>query len=239
MDKLERIKEVVYNRQKNKPVTTKELKAFLFVFDNTLYFTFDYTINPDDLQSFIKDVTGLKRGDNWFKMLKNHGRIRYDSGIKKYRINKKRMHFVDAVEKARHDKQLWRYKKIQIENEFLRSLKFSYVEDPYDHKGRIKWPDESTKKKYKNKRNGSARRFVHAWRKAVLSRDDNRCVVCGSLVRVEAHHIYNYKNYPEYRSDVDNGVALCHEHHKEFHSMYGVKNNTQWQWNEFYGLYGW
>jgi NUMOD3 motif-containing protein len=34
-----------------------------------------------------------------------------------------------------------------------------------------------------------------------------------SLGRLEAHHILNWREYPELRYDINNGITLCHAHH--------------------------
>lgn len=31
--------------------------------------------------------------------------------------------------------------------------------------------------------------------------------------RLEAHHILSWKDYPELRYDINNGITLCHAHH--------------------------
>ena len=73
-----------------------------------------------------------------------------------------------------------------------------------------------------------------AWRKDVLKRDNYTCVCCGKYDKKSVtHHIFNYKDNPDLRTDVSNGVTMCAEEHREFHSIYGIKNNTDEQFNEF------
>lgn len=54
------------------------------------------------------------------------------------------------------------------------------------------------------------------WRKAVFERDCYTCQMCGkkSSGDIEAHHIYTWKNYPEKRFDVENGITLCKKCHR-------------------------
>lgn len=77
------------------------------------------------------------------------------------------------------------------------------------------------------------------WRKSVFGRDLYTCQCCGArngnghYVRLEAHHIMNYNDYPEHRFDVNNGITLCQNCHIAFHSDYGKKFNNQYQLYEF------
>lgn len=77
------------------------------------------------------------------------------------------------------------------------------------------------------------------WRKAVLKRDNLTCQCCGKQGgRLNVHHIKNYSDYPELRTDVDNGITLCESCHSvnipgSFHSMYTQFNNTKEQLDEY------
>ncbi len=64
------------------------------------------------------------------------------------------------------------------------------------------------------------------WRNAVLSRDGGKCVISGAVVELEAHHVLSKSIYPERRFDVVNGITLCSDVHREFHSRYGYKTNA-------------
>lgn len=53
------------------------------------------------------------------------------------------------------------------------------------------------------------------WRTAVFKRDNYTCQRCGGKRNIEAHHLKECSRYPELIYDVDNGLTLCHECHKE------------------------
>ena len=58
------------------------------------------------------------------------------------------------------------------------------------------------------------------WRQEVLQRDIT-CQACGGTKKLEVHHLFNYKEYPERRVEPGNGIVLCSFCHKKFHSYYG------------------
>jgi len=49
---------------------------------------------------------------------------------------------------------------------------------------------------------------ILAWSKAVLARD-GKCMECGSISDLHAHHIKRRNEDPKRWLDVDNGVTLC------------------------------
>ena len=53
------------------------------------------------------------------------------------------------------------------------------------------------------------------WMFAVKNRDNWKCKINNSACngRLEAHHILDWKNYPELRYEINNGITLCHAHH--------------------------
>lgn len=74
------------------------------------------------------------------------------------------------------------------------------------------------------------------WRKAVYKKNAYRCAICSSNKYINAHHLHNFADYPELRTDIDNGVTLCKECHVGFHSAYGTAYNTAVQFEEYVAL---
>lgn len=76
---------------------------------------------------------------------------------------------------------------------------------------------------------------INLWRTEVFKRDNYTCKCCGTTKSgvFNAHHIYDYKNFEEYRTDIDNGITLCTKCHKLFHKEYGMKGNNYNQIIEF------
>ncbi len=72
------------------------------------------------------------------------------------------------------------------------------------------------------------------WRDSVFSRDNWTCqkyMIKGC--KLNPHHILNFSSNPELRFAIDNGITLSEKAHKEFHKIYGKKNNTRKQLLEF------
>jgi hypothetical protein len=75
------------------------------------------------------------------------------------------------------------------------------------------------------------------WRTSVYERDNYTCKCCGVRGRkLNAHHIFNFADNPNVRTDVDNGITLCVECHYDFHKQYGKRNTTDAQLRAFISL---
>jgi len=58
------------------------------------------------------------------------------------------------------------------------------------------------------------------WRAKVLKRDGYKCRGChstGYSIKLHAHHIHEWFDYPALRFDVMNGITLCDKCHKKIH----------------------
>jgi hypothetical protein len=53
------------------------------------------------------------------------------------------------------------------------------------------------------------------WRRNVKKRDNSKCRLsnCDCKGQLESHHIFNWRDYPELRYVINNGITLCHFHH--------------------------
>jgi 5-methylcytosine-specific restriction endonuclease McrA len=72
------------------------------------------------------------------------------------------------------------------------------------------------------------------WRNSVFSKNKYICQRCNKKSReLEAHHIKNWNDNPDFRYDPQNGITLCRRCHSLFHSKYGKKDNTEEQLFEF------
>lgn len=56
------------------------------------------------------------------------------------------------------------------------------------------------------------------WRRAIYKRDKKTCQVCGETEdTIYAHHILSWKDYPELRYKLSNGICLCRSCHLKLH----------------------
>ncbi|MFA7101508.1 MAG: HNH endonuclease [Bacilli bacterium] len=81
------------------------------------------------------------------------------------------------------------------------------------------------------------------WRMSIFQRDYFICQCCESKSnKLNAHHIQNFSNFPDLRLDINNGITLCEDCHSinkkgSFHNIYGTKNNTREQLEEYIQRY--
>lgn len=73
------------------------------------------------------------------------------------------------------------------------------------------------------------------WRNKVFKRDSYTCQITNikSKGDIEVHHIENFSSNIDKRYDINNGITLQKDIHKQFHLIYGYKNNTYEQLIEF------
>ena len=96
-----------------------------------------------------------------------------------------------------------------------------------------KWNPNLTQEEREKRREGIG---IEQWRKEVYERDNYTCQCCGDNKggNLVAHHLNSYNWDKEHRTDVDNGITLCEECHKQFHKIYGYGNNSKEQFEEYF-----
>lgn len=68
---------------------------------------------------------------------------------------------------------------------------------------------------------------LRKWREKVFKRDGYICQVCMKHSHnLNAHHLNSWDKYKNIRFSLYNGITLCEECHRDFHSTYGYGNNT-------------
>ena len=75
------------------------------------------------------------------------------------------------------------------------------------------------------------------WRIDVFEKDNYKCALTGEKNDIVAHHLNGYDDFPEQRTEINNGITLCKRIHICFHKKYGFGNNTKEQFNEFKNKY--
>lgn len=65
-----------------------------------------------------------------------------------------------------------------------------------------------------NKRRNWATACIE-WREKVFKRDNYKCKINNQECthQIEAHHILSWRDYPELRFELNNGITLCKKHH--------------------------
>lgn len=74
------------------------------------------------------------------------------------------------------------------------------------------WIKDRTQVKLDKERGGPLHK---QWSRSVKNRDGWKCRISndGCFGPVVAHHILGWKDYPELRYQINNGITLCHAHH--------------------------
>lgn len=80
------------------------------------------------------------------------------------------------------------------------------------------------KRKSSKQKQASSRTLLKRWSKAVRERDGNKCFVCGSTERVQAHHICQKRMWKSLKYDLNNGISLCCKCHS--FGKYSVHRGT-------------
>jgi predicted phage replisome organizer len=65
------------------------------------------------------------------------------------------------------------------------------------------------------------------WRKDVFARDNYTCKLCGKRgVYLNAHHKKSFAKYPDLQTQLENGITLCYDCHKQVHKKQKKKKRV-------------
>lgn len=97
--------------------------------------------------------------------------------------------------------------------------KMKFCSKPCADKGGFRYSGEDHPNYRKDARRKNRGGSHHKWVNAVISRDNATCQQCGAKdVELHAHHIKSYKDHPDLRFDLSNGLTLCFRCHWDVHS---------------------
>ena len=109
-------------------------------------------------------------------------------------------------------------KKDYLSKESIQKMSKAHI-GKYEEKS-SHWKGGTTKEANKIK----SRIEFKLWRKAVFERDNYTCQKCGTRgACLNAHHKKTFKEYPELRTCIENGITLCTECHKAEHKRMKLK----------------
>lgn len=84
------------------------------------------------------------------------------------------------------------------------------------------------------------RKADKVWSRSIKEKFNGKCVICNKskskTIKIVSHHLDGWNLDVSKRVDIENGVCLCENCHKEFHSIYGYGLNTKQQFEEFYSM---
>ena len=74
---------------------------------------------------------------------------------------------------------------------------------------------------YNPNKDRTVRPALSIWKRLVLTRDRHICQACNSTISLNVHHIIAFSADKSLAADINNGITLCSNCHKELHSLFG------------------
>lgn len=75
---------------------------------------------------------------------------------------------------------------------------------------------------------------LRKWRDAIYERDGYICQICNRHShQLNAHHLNSWDTHRLERFSLENGITLCYDCHRKFHTIYGFGKNTKEQFISF------
>lgn len=136
-------------------------------------------------------------------------------------------------------------KEIMVWKNELEQYKHHYCSNECRYKGFSQYYSGENHPSYDHARTDKERIMArqypeyNKWRERVYKRDNYTCQCCGDNEggNLNAHHIFNYMEHEELRTDISNGITFCDKCHKAFHDIFGYTNNNDKQLNSFLNKY--
>ena len=127
-----------------------------------------------------------------------------------------------------YEKHKTKYQKLNYELDLCTVMDFRVPEDYYNNwiitRDNIDFYEDHTESheimiqyKLKHQSQRNTVEYIN-WRKSIFNRDQYTCKECGQKGgELNAHHLKRFSTHPELRLDLENGITLCKQCHKQEH----------------------
>ncbi len=98
----------------------------------------------------------------------------------------------------------------------------------------VNWRSDLTLQERYESKHRSLTPELSEWRKDVYKKDSYTCQITGIKgYRLTAHHLADWKTYPDLRVEISNGITLTNLVHRLFHSEYGQRKTRPEYFEDF------